>query len=263
MILRFATLFCLILLALTGCEEIRFPEEIKTFPMDIGSEWTYERKVFICYFESDSSDVIVDRDTLIEKIRLFIEKDTVLNDTARVKVFVTEREEYGQVSKSYMYMDGDGLRCYGYKNPGLGVNLKKGATNPAMPFHIYGILTSVVPPLNDDDIFLEKPPTLNLKLPMREGTLWTYRAKNWQIDKKVYRREVMKAGNEKYQCFIIRWIYFDEMLDGLEIRDWIAEEGLIKKETSGPRVVLTNPDGTVEGYVGMREVIKLTGLDLR
>jgi len=262
MMMRFWIPVILIVVLLTGCEEDRFPEQINSFPMEVGTEWTYERNLLVYTYESDSSEIIKNTDTIHNMIRHSVEKDTVMNDTAMLKVFVTEIEGYENKPRHYMYIDKAGLRCYAYRDPvGIIVMAKKSAPlfNPA--YHSPGILGSYPAVAEAGQIVLEDPPTLHLRFPLREGTTWTYRApegfNRWQIDKKVTGKEAIIINGEEFLCFRISYIYMNSIFEGLELTDWIAEEGLIKREVLFPRAKLTSVDGTEENTVQIHEVITL------
>ena len=82
-------LILFILAAVIGCnnEEYNLTPNVDRYPMTIGTNWTYDRQVIVNKYESETSNNIIDIDTMNFTVKVWIDKDTVLNDTMNVKAF--------------------------------------------------------------------------------------------------------------------------------------------------------------------------------
>ncbi|MBN2396219.1 MAG: hypothetical protein JXC36_07145 [Candidatus Atribacteria bacterium] len=146
---------------------------IDTYPMAVGTEWTYDRQVIIKKFESETSNNIVDNDTANFTVKVWIEKDTVLNDTMSVKVFKSRENDNNWTSNQFKYLDNDGLRNYAYSNSG-GANVfaKKSSSIKYVLFaDIYNNSGNAI--ITSDDIIFEDKPTLDIQLPLGDNSSWT------------------------------------------------------------------------------------------
>lgn len=256
---------------LTSCDkkENDILPNVDSYPMTVGTEWTYDRQVIIKKYESETSNDIIDIDTVNFTVKVWIEKDTVLNDTMSVKIFKSQENDNNWTSNQFKYLDNEGLRNYAYSNSG-GANVfaKKSSS---LQFGLYsdfyktndnGILTS-------DDIIFEDKSTLDIKLPLGDNSSWTYRQPSetriLQIDKSVVGNETLILIGKSFACYKVIWTYLnDPVFDGIEITDWISEEGLVKRETIHDRVTLTTQDGEpIGGNVQTTEIITLKALTIK
>jgi hypothetical protein len=242
---------------------------VDTYPMTVGTVWTYDRQVIIKKYESETSNNIVDIDTINFTVKVWIEKDTILNDTMSVKVFKSRENDNNWTSNQFKYLDIEGLRNYGYSNPG-GANVfakKSSLIKYGLSADLYktvdnGILTS-------DDIIFEDKPTLDIKLPLGDNSSWTYRKPSdtriLQINKCVIGNETLKLLGGSFACYKVAWEYLNvPVFDGVEITDWISNKGLIKRETIHDRVTLTTQDGEpIDGNVQLKEILILKALTIK
>jgi hypothetical protein len=242
---------------------------VDTYPMAAGTEWTYDRQVIINKYESETSNNIVDIDTVNFTVKVWIEKDTVLNDTMNVKIFKSRENDNNWTSNQFKYLDNEGLRNYAYSNSGGAIVFAKKS------FSIkYGLLTDFYKTVDNgivigDDIIFEDKPTLDIKLPLGDNSSWTYRkpseTRTLQIDKSVIGKETLTLLGESIACYKVAWEYLnDPIFGGVEITDWISNKGLIKRETIHDRVTLTTQDGEpIGGNVQTIETLTLEELNIK
>lgn len=258
--MRKSLLILLFTAALLSCdkkdEKPLYPNVV-TYPMTIGSQWTYDRKIILDHFESENSDKVVATDTFKFVVKVWVDKDTILNGK---QVRMVKAREVGGTctSVNYYFLDDEGLKTYAYKNAGLivfaqtGVHLKSTAEN---------ILSE------GDPILYENPPTLNVKLPLIPGSRWTYRqpteTNSLQIDKEVTGAETLKLIDQSFDCYKVNFIFFDEpQKSGTLITEWISDKGLIKRISAFKKAAFVKEDGQILGYVKNTETLTLTALEI-
>lgn len=237
-------------------EKPNYPN-VATYPMAVGSQWTYDRKIIIDHYESENSDKVVATDTFKFVVKVWIEKDTVLQGK---EVRMVKAREVGGTSTSvnYYFLDGEGLKTYAYKNAGLTVFAQTGV-------HLKSASDNVLS--ENNPIFYENPATLNVKLPLMPGSRWTYRqpteTKSLQIDKEVTSAETLKLINQSFDCYKVRFIFIDEpQKSGTIITEWISDKGLMKRISAFKKAALMKEDGQVMGYVKSTETLTLTALEI-
>ena len=241
---------------------------VNTYPMTAGTEWSYDRQVIMKKYESETFDKITDIDTMDFTVKVWIDKDTVLNDTLHVKVFKSRENDYSWTSNQYKYLDNEGLRNYAYSNSG-GANVfakKNSSLKSAINFNYYMSLKSGI--LASDEIIFEDKPTLDIKLPLDLTSSWTYRLPSetrlLQIDKEVMGAESVTLFGQTFSCFKVSWNYLnDPVYDGINITDWISEKGLIKRLTVYDRVTFTNEYGEPLFYGQTIEILTLKDLKIK
>ena len=217
-------LILLSIIALISCKKENDESSLKieNYPMSVGTEWTYESQVISKYYESETSENIIDIDTVKLSTQIWIEKDTILNDTMNVKIFKTGTD--GGAFTEFKYMDNEGLKTYA---------------------HIVGEI-GMVTSLNENlksclgQILVENKPLLDIQLPLKRNSEWIYSP---YISKKVIGKENIKVEDQDFSCYKVEWTY-DENLDyGVIITEWISEKGLIKKQTVHDKAV-----GTIDPF---------------
>jgi hypothetical protein len=242
-------LFIIGIFIFVGCNDKKNEEypAVESFPTTVGTEWHYIDETIVKKFESPTSNKVVDLDTTHLSFKVWVEKDTVLRDTIPTRVFILKIEDENALSKSYMFIDPEGLKCYAYSNAFFNAFAKKKA-KISLIHDIFFPDTSIISILEATDIIFEKNPTLNLKLPLKLDTKWTYRKPNsqmaLQIDKKAVGYETIKSNGKSYSCYKIIWNYlYDPSYEGISITDWISKEGLIKRQIIYDRVIITDESG--------------------
>lgn len=237
--MKIKLLITFLLIAMISCErkEDKLLEKIDTYPLEVGNEWTYNRKVILTEYESETSDNITDIDTTNYTILVSVVKDTILNDTMLVKKITRQESENDNVLivlEEYLYFDSEGLKQYGSLSEGF------------------------------DHIYIHEKPLLKIKLPLYENSKWTSvypttLLPDYQVDKEVIGCEALNLNGNVYLCFKVRTL--SETWDDMQTTDWISKEGLIKTQTIYDRRTLTMyPD--IQMYVQITETIMLTDLKL-
>ena len=95
-----------ILIALISCDqkENDLAPLVDTYPMAIGTEWTYDRQLILDKYESETSDKIIGTDTFHFVVRVWIDKDTILG-TMPVKAFKCQEEHINSISTQFKFID--------------------------------------------------------------------------------------------------------------------------------------------------------------
>lgn len=250
----------LLLLMLIGCliscdekEDKPIYSNVTTYPMTVGSQWTYNRNVIVDHFESESSDKVIATDTFKFVVNVWVDKDTVLNGK-EVKVFKAREVGGMYTSCNYYYLDSEGLKTYAYLSGGLIVFAQAGV-------HLKSATEE------NDKIFYENPPTLNVKLPLTVGSKWTYRHSpendNSQIDKEVTGTETLKLIGQSFDCYKVSFVFNVEPQKGnLLMSEWISDKGLIKRITTHKKVLFTKEDGQTMGWGRSSEIMILKALNI-
>jgi hypothetical protein len=235
---------------------------IDEYPTAIGTEWTYTSTSLLKIFESESSETVIDIDTVIMTIAVKIEKDTLLNDTMNVFQFISKIDEYSLVSMQYYYFDHEGFKAYAYSNSTSHSFAKKNG----LKIYILDLIPSVRignHSSDETDIYVFKPcPRLNLKLPLGINSKWTYtfpfEPLNLQINKEVVGNETIKINNHEFSCYIVSWIYLENIFfNDTKIYDWISKEGLIKRQIIYKRGNIITADEEVIENLQLTETIML------
>jgi hypothetical protein len=262
-------LLCIIsgILALSSCgEKVNEPfEKIDAYPTSPETEWIYSSQSILNFFESETSNIVIAADTLCFSVKVRVEKDTVLNETMNVTEFSSKADDLDFSSKEYYYVDAEGLKAYAYSNPSLHVFVKKNAQHDVISnrfsFTILGPAISV-----EDNIFeYGNGSRLNLKFPLEMHSKWTYLAPaepmKLQINKEITGYENIKVDNHTYPCYKVSWIYLKneniEGYDKIRVYDWIAKEGLIKRQVIYSRATLIMSENASWTYCQATETILL------
>ncbi len=240
--------------------------EVDSYPMSVGTEWYYNRQVIMKKYESETSDNIIDIDTVSFTVKVWIDKDTVLNDTMSVTVFKARENDNNWTSNQYKFTDSEGLKNYAYSNVGGAHVFAKKSGYLLSSFGLNLYTTYKKGTQTNDEIICEDKPTLDIKLPLDKNSSWIYRQPSetvtLQIDKEVIGTEALNLFGQNFACYKVRWNYlYDPVFDGIAITDWISEMGLIKRLTIYDRVTLTTPEGEpIDGNIQMIETLELNDL---
>lgn len=266
-LVRTMALFVVIIGFLSGC--IKDTDELsiskKNYPMDIGTEWIYDSEVLINYFQSETSDSIIRRDTFQNVMRIRIAKDTILNDTMHVTEFITINENESAMIKEYKFIDNEGLKGYAY---GM-VETQNSAVQKSTQFKPSFLINLPKYESNDTEInkiVIYENPRLEIKLPLEENSLWTYSYPtimlSLQINKEVIGTESLNVLGKKQFCYKISYAYlYMPAYEDLEMTDWISEKGLLMSIIKMPRMTFLLPDGSKNGQ-SIQQIQTLTLRDL-
>lgn len=255
------------LLLFSGCDNKKSGFTINSYPMAVGSEWVYNRELTFNEFQTDNLKNVMNSDTLNHSVRVWIEKDTLINDKVSVKKFRSHEKKSEVYGTEFLFRDYEGIKCYAYY-PGSGLmGFVKNQSQLKLPHAFpFGGLFSI-PQFKTNGLVFEDPPTLNLKLPLLNDIIWTYRHSSEelsvQIDKRVVDAESVKAPAGTFECFKIKYEYSSHpSFENVEIYDWIAEEGLIKRKISADSIVFTNQAGDSVGFGTSVDTYSLKALEL-
>ncbi len=157
---------------------------IDCIPINIGSEWIYDFQQIDIKYETETSDKILDVNTMSHTLKVWIDKDTLLSGTIKVIEFKSILDDYiWTTSIKYQFLDNEGLKTYAY--------------------------TSVS---SEIDIFFEEKPTRDVELPLNHYSYWTYRELTGesplQIDKKVVGNEIVSNFGLNYNSYKIKMELF-------------------------------------------------------
>lgn len=262
-------LICLLLRSCNDFEEL-LNFSIDTYPMTAGTEWTYERNVTIIKYETDSAKRSSGTETFNNTIIVRIIGDTILNDTMPVTEFYSWDKDSSQNHTDYKFIDNEGLKTYAYTLDGgslvlAGPNDLSGGCFNYMPLQGTRLKKSS---LVYKDTIYEKPPVLDVQLPLEKGGYWTYRNggtgnSGWfPIDKSVEGTDRIRANKNVFTCLKVKLIHPNYSGIPYEITDWISESGLIKRMTIGKRVQISDINGEYNYYADFTEIIELTELKI-
>jgi hypothetical protein len=223
----------LILVLGFGCtEKSASPEYLSSFPMENGTQWVYDLVTVMQELEHEGSDRIIATDTFAQQmLSVWIAKDTVLNDTLLVKQFLSRINNEPLLMENYYRIDKNGLWVVAYRNPGVPF-LKKGAALVEAP--VYFSLFGSSMQANDNSLHIYDEPRLALKFPLNLGVEWNYGTEegliDFRLDKKVSAFESVDLGHASALAFCIDYLYPpDSFFDDFEVKDWVSEQGLIKR----------------------------------
>jgi len=216
-----------------GCtEKTASPEYLNSFPMENGTQWVYDLVSVMQELEHEGSDKIIASDTFAQQIlSVWIAKDTVLNDTLPVKQFLSRMNNAPLLMENYYRIDESGLWAVAYRNPGAPF-LKKGTGSVAAPMYysLFGSSNKVM----DNSLHIYEEPRLALKFPLNLEVEWNYGTEeglvDFRLDKKVSAFESVDLGHASALAFRIEYLYPpDSFFDDFEVKDWVSEQGLIKR----------------------------------
>lgn len=258
-------------LLIQSCQdEEATPNKLSSFPMTVGTEWIYENENIIKKYESETSNKIIDIDTIRLAFRVLISKDTVLRDSIAVKEFVANEIGSQIFSKQYYKLDKDGLKEFAYKSAGAIVFAKKKSTEfgEKKMFKTLGFDPVTGIDNLDDILHFYDIPRLSIKLPLSFNDKWTYSYPSgpmmMQIDKEVIGYERVKTSIGIFECYKIKHKYINSSVyEGIEWIDWISEKGLIKRQSTNERVTLITAEGESLGNCQLTETLTIKGLKIK
>ncbi|MDY0076705.1 MAG: hypothetical protein RBR87_05450 [Bacteroidales bacterium] len=261
------TLFLVLTLAIVSCDkkdDDKLTSGINSYPMNIGTEWVYNRQVIIEKYDSAISNKIAEIDTINFITKVSIDKDTILNDSMNVVLFKSQEDNSSWTSIHYYYMDKEGLRIYAYSNAGAVVFPKKSGCSQFI--NLYTLVDKRF--RTNNEMYFEVPPTLNIELPLENNSVWTYRkpseSSKLQIDKEVVGSESLMLNERSFKCLKVKYIYrYEPVFDGIDITDWISEEGLIKRLTTIDSVAVTDEPGELMYIARITESVTLKDLKIQ
>jgi hypothetical protein len=229
---------------------------IENFPTTIGTEWVYDRLIIVSRFQNETDAKAIRTDTLFQNYRVWVEKDTLLNDTMNVKLFKTRDNDEPFTSSLFRFLDGEGLKTYAYSHQ-VKVETKNGLFNiPSEPLIFFRSKS------HSKDIIVEEIPLLDLKLPLKSRYAWIYKqptASNpMQIVKYISGAETLVLKGNDVKCLKITWQYQNNpSYNGIKMTEWVSAKGFMKVSTMYPRSIMTNQDGDPVGYFQLTDLLIL------
>ena len=255
-----------ILIALISCDqkENDLAPLVDTYPMAIGTEWTYDRQLILDKYESETSDKIIGTDTFHFVVRVWIDKDTILG-TMPVKAFKCQEEHINSISTQFKFIDKEGLKTYAYLNAGGPIVFAKKSGHIKSPLPLNFVWDHST--LAGDGIIYESNPTLDIKLPLKNNQLWTYRKptdlRTLQIDKQVIGMENINLIGQNFTCYKIDWTFrYDSSYTVIKITDWISDKGLVKRIQMFDRVKMIDELGETFKSFQVTEYLTLKGIKI-
>lgn len=268
--MRNSILFLFFLLAIVSCEskKIEINPKVDSYPMAVGTEWTYDREIIIKKYESESSDKIIDTDIYNFTVKVWIDKDTLLKDTMNVMIFKTQ-ENNNWTLKEFKFIDNEGLKTYAYTISGnTDILPKKKVTSKSSYILYFNWLLNNEINIYDEIIF-EEQPVLDIKLPLYNNSSWTYRHPSgtntfFYIDKEVIGTERLNLIGENFDCFKVYWNYLNNTVSNeINITDWISDKGLIKRIIFSDRITLRTEFGEYSDEIAqVTETLIIKGLKI-
>ncbi len=239
--------------------------QIATFPLPVGVRWSYQGHIFgIDLLTGDSSFSLTTISELSVDSTTSGSDSTVLH---ALKQKMIASDGYECEENMFFENTADGLFFHGSDRVcGVGPFPMKPVPQSSLYFHrrIFNspseLFAYILPdgPLSgyagsENQRGPEYPPVLSLKYPLQIGQRWTYREPGnpFAIDKLVSFDETLTTGAGTFECLRVQWLHdldADGSWDGdIDFRDWIAEEGLIRREIIVREVLRTDVNGEVVG----------------
>ena len=269
-IFRKFTILLVIILLIQSCKDPEtLPDRLTSYPMNIGTEWIYDREFIIKKYESETSEDSIENDTMRFTISVRISKDTTLRDSIAVTEFIANEIGTQLYSKEYFKLDKDGLKTYAYIPTGQYAFEKK--KNAEIIGNIKFKTFQLEPVIIDnegDNFYFYDTPRLSLKLPLSVGDKWTYLSptefNNLQIEKEVLGFERLKFSFGTFDCFKIKYNNTGiEGIERLEIIDWVSVQGLIKRQIKFDRNMSTTIDGDLIQFVDWIDILTIKELTIK
>ncbi len=230
--MRINILILMLCFTIIGCDKKDdLLDEIDSYPIEFGNEWTYKIESIAKEYDSESFDKIIKIDTTVIISNVSVTKDTILDGSIEVKQIRTIINN--TVNYRYMNLDSEGLKEYGYFNNGF------------------------------NNVYIHETPKLVVKLPLDKNSNWiNYYSQgsiDAQIEKEVIGSEALKIGNNDFLCFKIQ--KYNDSFSGVEMFEWISKEGLIKTQDIFHENKIQFSDGSIK-YIQFTNTTTLTHLKL-
>lgn len=243
-------LFLSVLGYVIGCDES--PNEPKvtqnSYPIKIDNRWNYTQSYEINNVRIVEPRTKVPNEVLEADISVSISKDTTLLGYEKAFVFqeIQNQNDLINIVDFYYVQKPDGLYLYGHKNYNRQMSLPKIKKGNYIEF--YGQRFTSINEMSlhflqtgnnnyslSDTILFESKPKLSLKLPLSEGSEWTYQQKRkpYKIDKKITRLSEISTQIGNLLCYEIQWL-FDIDDDGnydnaISITDYVGDVGMVRR----------------------------------
>jgi hypothetical protein len=258
--------FILLVVSIIGCkkEDNNSSLKIDSYPMSIGTTWDYDRQIILRKYDIKKSSGIIENDTINFIAEVWIDKDTLLNDTMNVTVFKYQENSSEGIAVEYNFTDNEGLKNYAYEN--AGGNAFPMQSNYWSFFNLSYLAEHRLQ--SNGIIFYEDPPVLKIKYPLEENTTWNYVDKpevfGIRIDKAVAGAERLVIGGRNFDCLQVKWDYsYNQAKNKVDVTDWIAAEGLVRRLTIADTVAVADETGKPLYYAHYTETLMLKNVNIK
>lgn len=246
------------------------------YPLEEGLSWKYNRTFLMTNFRPiDSINYVPDTNSRSEIIEVISEgKYTFENG---ITTFVLKEQNhpifYNLIRSTYYISKPNALYRYAYS--GGGVASPKTYTDLKLQFvglnfnNIYSLINyfTEVHQSHQDSLYIESPPSLVYKYPLKIGSQWNF-VNNpiMKIDKEIIRKEIVSTPGGQFNSHVIKWSYKfkdAQLIDDSNITciEYLSSEGLIKRTFLIKNVAVigpSNPD--VIGYMDIIDELILTNI---
>jgi len=205
---------------------------VNSYPMTVGTQWTYNKQTIFIKYESETSDKVVSIDTTESVYKVWIDKDTIINNKT-YKVFKSQQNGITWETDKLKFIDSEGLKFL----------------------------------FKQSKIDSELVPYLEFKFPLKMNSKWTFNIEDtskWQISREVIGIETIHEINQNFNCYKVNHEYStNPPLKNFKNTEWISEKGMIKKLYSSNRMTFTNQDGELLYFAEMTETTTLKELIIK
>lgn len=265
------TLIAITVAGFSACDEPVKPMiESFTYPLALGNTWIYEMQVVTDYRGKKQNDTLkysvtakIDYvDTLLPGIQGYVLTETN-TDTAGFSpsdraMYVNLPEGFYRVEDLDPGHEGQGRHALPKKGRGEAGVIFAGRRHQSLA-DLFTSLTGTANPVSSNRSAFTGPFRLVLPYPQTLGQPWVMLPKDhtrpFEISKHIIGDETIKVATGWLDCHVIGWIY-DPPLEGLEVVELIAPEGLVRREFTLHNLVVPtyqNPAAgdTVDSYISL------------
>ena len=253
------------------------------YPLEIGNRWEYTGVFTMINCEPDSVCSLGYYYVLLSSVVEIESVDTLL-DTLETYVFhETLTEHRGDTVSgdesyhTYNYFRNTPDGFYWQASSGINTRISPIKPHPDVFFLFRGqrygsvreifqtiektIRVARVAPYSLD---YNDPPPVSLRYPLAVGSQWSFRADcdPWCMDKKIISWKSLSVVAEEFSCYDIQWLWDMEddgqWDDDIERHDYLAEIGLVARETIFRDIIATTVTGDTLGIFDAWEAFYLT-----
>ena len=248
------------LLILVNCsEDLIPPTEIRKYPTELNSTWTYSSKMYEQYYDSLgnlSDTILIFSDSTLTKI-------VKLNDTVGNYYNLFQFISYDLSSPQYIeqmwYLNNDnGFYAIAYSNAG--------SSQPILPkaglikgnkllqlltksISLPGIFIDNDKGLMVDSILFYESPRYVLKYPVFVGSKWTELSVPFHRDRVIKKEMKINVPSGMYNCYLVEMKSNDAIFSKVIFNDYISlNTGLILRQIEFDSLAFTNETGDTLGF---------------
>lgn len=260
--------------------DVNDTREIASFPLSVGARWDYQALSLQIDRLTGDSSVLFSGSAQLSVDSTTLGFDSRILHVLKQKIALSDGFECEE--NMFFENTSDGLLFYGSDNVcSIGPFPLRPVSQSSLYFRgrIFNssseLLAYILPdgPLSGyavsgsaNKLGPEDPPILSLKYPLKIAQRWTYREPDnpFAIEKLVSLDETLTTDAGTFECLRVQWLHdidANGIWDGdVDISDWIAEEGLIKRELIVRGVERRNEVGEVIGIYDFFQQHSLTAV---